>query len=40
MVVMNVTIAENSFLREDRHKRHIENCVGVPGVVYNFITKK
>ena len=27
------------FLREERHKRHIENCVGVPGVIYNFNTK-
>ena len=28
------------FLREDRHKRHIQNCAGVPGVVYNFNKKK
>ena len=27
------------FLRESRHKRHIENCAGAPGVVYNFNTK-
>ena len=27
------------FLREDRHKRHIENCAGIPGVVYNFNAK-
>ena len=36
---MNVTIAEKFFLREVRHKRYIENCAGVPGVVYNFNTK-
>ena len=27
------------FLREDRHRRHIENCAGVSWVVYNFNTK-
>ena len=27
------------FLKKDRHKRHIENCAGVPGVIYNFNTK-
>ena len=27
------------FLREDRHRRHIENCAGVHWVVYNFNTK-
>ena len=27
------------FLKKDRHKKHIENCAGVPGVVYNFNTK-
>ena len=24
------------FLREDRHKSHVENCAGIPGIVYNF----
>lgn len=28
-----------SFTREDRQKKHIENCSGVPGVIYNFNTK-
>ena len=27
------------FLKKDRHKRHIENCAGVPDVVYNFNIK-
>ena len=27
------------FLKKDRHKRRIENCLGVPGVIYNFNTK-
>ena len=27
------------FFKKERHKRHIENCAGVPGVVYNFNTK-
>ena len=27
------------FLKKDRHKRHIENCAGAPGVIYNFNTK-
>ena len=27
------------FLREDRHKRHIENCAGVPVVACRFNTK-
>ena len=24
------------FARADKHKRHIENCSGIPGAVYNF----
>ena len=24
------------FLREDRHKSHVENCAGIPGIVFNF----
>ena len=36
---MNVTIAEFFFLKKDEHKRHIENCSGVPGVMYSFNTK-
>ena len=24
------------FARADKHKRHIENCSGIPGTVYNF----
>ena len=28
------------FLKEDRHKRPIQNCAGVPGLVYNFDKKK
>ena len=27
------------FLKKDRHKRHIENGAGVPGITYNFNTK-
>ena len=27
------------FLREDRHKRHVEKCAGIPDIVYNFNTK-
>ena len=27
------------FLRPDRHKKQIENCAGIPGVVYNFNNK-
>ena len=27
------------FTREERQKRHTENCLGVPGVIYNFNTK-
>ena len=27
------------FIRKKRHKRHIENCSGIPGVVYNFNTQ-
>ena len=30
---------KNFFFKKDTHKRHIENCTGVPGVVYNFNTK-
>ena len=36
---MNAIIAEIFFLKKDRHKRCIENCPGVPAVVYNFNTK-
>ena len=35
---MNAIIAD-LFLKKDRHKRHIENCAGVRGVVYNFNAK-
>ena len=38
IVAMNAIIAD-LFLKKDRHKRHIENCAGVRGVVYNFNTK-
>ena len=24
------------FARADRQKRHVENCSGIPGIVYNF----
>ena len=24
------------FARPDKHKRHIEICAGIPGIVYNF----
>ena len=27
------------FLRKERHKRHMENCSGVPGAAYNFNTQ-
>ena len=27
------------FTRTDRHKNHLENCAGVPGVIYNFNNK-
>ena len=27
------------FTREDRQKKHIKNCSGIPGVIYNFNTK-
>ena len=26
----------NFFIREERQKRHMKNCTGPPGVVYNF----
>ena len=39
LVVTIVTIAENFFLRRERQKRHMENCSGVPGVIYNFNTQ-
>ena len=29
----------NKFFTEERHKRHTENCLGVPGVIYNVNTK-
>ena len=32
-------LLQKLFLKKDRHKKHIENCAGVPGVVYNFNTK-
>ena len=35
---MNATIADIFFKRK-RYKRHIKNCPGVPGVVYNFNKK-
>ena len=38
LVVTNVTIAE-IFLRQERQKRHMENCSGVPGAIYNFNTQ-
>ena len=27
------------FLREYRHKKHVKNCAGIPGIVHNFNTK-
>ena len=39
LVVTNVTIAEKKILRQERQKRHMENCSGVPGVIYNFNTQ-
>ena len=27
------------FTRTDKQKRHIENCSGVPGIIYNFNNK-
>ena len=27
---------EKIFARADKHKRHIEKCSGIPGIVYNF----
>ena len=27
------------FVRADKQKRYIENCSGVPGIVYNFYNK-
>ena len=36
LVVTTVTIAENFFLRQERQKRHMEICSGVPGVIHNF----
>ena len=27
------------FARTDKQKRHIENCSGVPGIIYNFNNK-
>ena len=27
------------FLQADKQKRHIENCSGVPGIIYNFNNK-
>ena len=35
---MNAIIAEG-FLQEKTDKKHIENCSGIPGVIYNFNTK-
>ena len=39
LIVTNVTIAEKKILRQERQKRHMENCSGVPGVIYNFNTQ-
>ena len=30
----------NFFARPDKHKKHMESCSGVPGIVYNFNNKK
>lgn len=27
------------FIRKDRHRRHLENCSGVPRIIYNFNTQ-
>ena len=32
-------LLQKILLQKDRHKRHIENCAGVPGVIYNFNMK-
>ena len=32
-------LLQKTLLKKDRHKRHIENFAGVPGVIYNFNTK-
>ena len=29
----------NYYCRKDRYDRHIENCVGKPGFIYNFDTQ-
>ena len=29
-------ITAESFARPDKHKRHMEICAGIPGIVYNF----
>ena len=35
----SVLIVESFFARADKQKRHLENCSGVPGVIYNFNNK-
>ena len=32
-------LLQNFFLRQERQKRHMENCSGVPRVIYNFNTQ-
>ena len=36
---LSVIIVESFFARADKQKRHIENCSGVPGMIYNFNKK-
>ena len=37
--VYNCYYCQKFFVRNDRFKKHIESCSGVPGVVYNFHTQ-
>ena len=32
-------LLQKNFLRQERQKRHMENCSGVSGVIYNFNTQ-
>ena len=36
---LSIIIVESFFARADKQRRHIENCSGVPGIIYNFSNK-
>ena len=35
----NCYYCQKFFVRQDRFKKHVENCSGIPGIVYNFHTQ-